>query len=502
MVSRNLEQGIQAIQNGNHEEGGRLVKIALRDQSIAPDIRAVAYLWLAETQSDVEFKIDCYRKALQANPNNTDAQQRLSFYMSQQLPPTEAPSAQQYNQPPQNPQVQQPNNRNMPPDNNQYGQQRQPDFNEFWQGGNNVPPTQQPPQQGGYPQNQQYNQPPQQQSNFWQQNQQPPPQQQGDYPQNRGQADRSYQYPQQNQPPEQKHQPDFWDSFSVPQGGTNMMDTRQLQAANTNYQQQQFPQQPTIMLQRLQRTVGVIGGPNGDGTGFFLTRDGLIATTRFIVGGATRLTILLEDGRQAPGEVVRTFPSFDLALIKANIHLQSLIRVDRNPNIPDGMPLVAATHSGQGLRSQKRATRQRMEAHWIPTLINHLLDAGGNPIFNDQNALVGMLTKNASRSNGYLYGLHISKIIQCAGQYTQEKQQTVGDTAYCDACGIISKAPNLGGFFCENCGNTLPFAKDLARYPQRNMISIYGENHQRPCPNCQSQVGFYKGECMRCGFEL
>ena len=52
------------------------------------------------------------------------------------------------------------------------------------------------------------------------------------------------------------------------------------------------------------RTVGVLGGRNGPGTAFFINQQGLLATTRFVVGGLTRVTIALESAQMIPGQVL------------------------------------------------------------------------------------------------------------------------------------------------------------------------------------------------------
>jgi hypothetical protein len=260
---------------------------------------------------------------------------------------------------------------------------------------------------------------------------------------------------------------------------------------------------PAIYLQQVQRSVGILEGPNGKGTGFFVTRTGLIATTRYIVGGEQIVKIELSDKRVIDGTVVRSFPQYDLAFIQVNVQLDHLLSVHQSLHLTDNTPIIAVTHTGHGLRSTKRATRHETAAYWFPTLINHLRDAGGNPIFTEQdNLLVGMLTKDASRSNGYMYGLHISRIYQCVEQYHQELAQITGNVAYCPACGIISRAPGFGGNYCEHCGNTLPFAIDRTRFPQTHLISLYGETNHHPCPNCASQAGFYQKACLRCGYEL
>src|SRR5690606_4284328 len=67
-----------------------------------------------------------------------------------------------------------------------------------------------------------------------------------------------------------------------------------------------------LTLNEAQRSVGIVGGPNGKGSGLFVTRDGLIATTRYVVGSEESLTIQLASGQTLAGRVLRAFPQFDL----------------------------------------------------------------------------------------------------------------------------------------------------------------------------------------------
>ncbi|MFN8451339.1 MAG: hypothetical protein U0521_22845 [Anaerolineae bacterium] len=65
----------------------------------------------------------------------------------------------------------------------------------------------------------------------------------------------------------------------------------------------------------------IIGGPNGPGTAFFVAQEGVLATTRHVVGGLQQVTVELHIGRQLPGYVVRAYTELDL----------TLIRVEHNP---------------------------------------------------------------------------------------------------------------------------------------------------------------------------
>lgn len=415
-MSRNLEQGVQAIQGGMLEEGARLLRIALKEDQLAANLRAVALLWLAETQPDPKFKIECYRLASEADPSNQDVSQRLSYWLSQQLP------------------------------------------------------TQQEPINPGY--TQEHATPPQQAA------QSSPPVQ-----------DTTGSMPAVS--PQQ---------YSADATG-NMRSVASPRPNTTPEAGGQYGVNPPIYLEDVQRSVGILDGPNGRGTGIFVTREGLIATTRYITGGEEQLQIELMDGRIIPGQVVRSFPDLDISLIQVHVQLSRLLGILRG-EFPDNARFTAVPHAANGLSSAKRATRHQTAPHWFPTMINHLNDAGGNPVFNEENLLVGILTKNASRSNHYMYGFYIMKIYQCVEIYLQEKSQVAGNTIYCRACGQISRAPAFKGHYCESCGTTLPHAIDQARFPQPDLAELYGETAQRACPNCTAKVGFHNGSCLRCGHEL
>jgi hypothetical protein len=156
------------------------------------------------------------------------------------------------------------------------------------------------------------------------------------------------------------------------------------------------------------------------------------------------------------------------------------------------------------LRTSRRESRGELPSQWFPTLLNRLQDAGGDPVFDPQNALVGMMTRNSSRSTGYFYGLHISAIYQCVQLFLQEAQQLAGQGIYCTSCGCSSRAGAFKAYYCETCGAVLPPALEIRRRPLDNVGALYGENMHRPCPNpnCRATVGSYNGVCLRCGTDM
>ncbi len=458
MPFRNMEHGIEAIKSGNLEEGARLMRLALKDEKLTGNLRAVAFIWLAETSPAREFKIKCYNDAISADPTSEQAQQRLARLL--------APPQQNIPQPPR-----------------QIGDtsQLQPPYTP--PPGDTGPP--------GYPYTPQSGDTSQSQSPYTPQSGDTGPLQYP-YRQQFSDSQRLQRYP-----PPKPTDTGMGSAYVPPPTQTESQHLQQQQPYQSPYGTSPQPYNQGIVY----RTAGVLGGPNGPGTAFFVTQDGLMATSRYVVGGVENVRIQLDMGRELPGKVVRAFPEFDLAFIRIHLAVSKLLTVTMQPAVTDNVPLLAIAHNHETMKGARRPTKREIEAHWFPTNINRVTDAGGNPIFDDGNYLVGMLSKNSSRSSPYVYGLHISKVFECLQQYVREMQET-SNRVYCPTCGYTSQAAAFGAFYCEVCGSTLPFARERPRFPQARTENLYGENVHRPCQNCNSRVGYYNGECLRCGHEI
>ncbi len=450
MIDRNFEQAMQAIQSGNLEEGARLLRILLKEE-MPPNIRAVALMWLAETNPDMSFKIECYRQAISADPSNTTVSERLSVLLASQLPPSNpytAGNTPSQGMPPVNP--------NAP-------------YNPYTAG--NTPSQGMPPVNPNAPYN------PYTAGNTPSQGM-PPVNPNAPYnPYTAGNT------PSQGMPPVNPNAPYGSQGLSVnpndPHFGASTM---------------------PIDIAEAQRTVGISGGVNGSATGFFIAHTGIIATTRHAIDAQTSVRVELMDKRTLEGTVIRSFTSLDLALIRVNANVRQLLRATTSPVLMDNTPLIAITHGGEGIRTAKRATRQETAPHWIPTMINSVPnDSGGNPMIESNGTLVGMLTRNHFGTNGYFYALHITAIYQALQLYEQEVAQFNGaEAVYCPQCGALSRAKSMGGHYCETCGSTLPYALQLIRQPNPATAVLYGEHLFAPCTYCGARVGKYDEKCLRC----
>jgi hypothetical protein len=357
MPYRVLQQGIEAVQAGSTSEGLRLIRIALKDDGLSADLKAVGWLWLAEYAPDTATKRAHYNSAIAADPTNPDARARLARLLSPSAPAQAATPA--------------------------------------------TPAAASP-------------------------------------------------------------------APAPSSGNINIAD----------------------------HVASIIGGPRGAGTAFFVSADGLLATTRAVTGGRDHVTVDLHSGRQVNGLVVRSFPELDLSLVRVDAAPPFLLPIIAEQRIPDEAPLWVFHYSGEGMEGAQRPTRRVLAAHWIPTTFKALQDAGGGLLFDGRGLLAGMITRSTSQTSEYFYGLNIYAIRAAVERFQME--QVNARRAYCPACGSSSAAGGAGYFYCETCGTTLPAAQNLARYPVPQAATYYERGTAR-CSACGSAAGIYAGRCLRCG---
>jgi S1-C subfamily serine protease len=420
---RSFQQGVAAIQAGRFDEGRRLLRVALEDDTFVGSLRAMALMWMAEISPNTQEKIRYYTDALSIEPANELAQQKLAELLR-------PPAAR--NQPaPAAPDPTSANNPLVPP---------QPPTPVFQPAGVTISASPVTPRAPTPPQPQ-------------------PPVQVPVY-----------------QQPAAPNPPPIFTPVSTPPAP---MPAAQSQSAA--YQ-----------------VVGIIGGPNGPGSGFFISKDGLVATTRFVIGGLENVTVETETRRQFQGRVVRSFPDLDIAFVYIEQPVNDLLPITPFPAIPDNAPITALAHGGKMVAGRKRETGRAIASHLFPTDVVQVPDAGGCPVFDERYYLVGMLTRNISSSSAYVYGIHIGTVRRCLEAFYNEMRAS-NQRAYCHSCGFVSQAGGAGSYYCENCGSVMPHAANVNRFPTPQTMMYYAENNPVTCPHCYARAGFYNGSCLRCG---
>lgn len=463
-----LQQAIDLMRTGKTEAGARMLQIVIKEPDLTHDFRATAYAWLAESQDDLNFKINCLNRALDSDPTNQLIRSRLNELLAVQ--------PQQPNQV-----MQRPTALPNPP----------PRPSSGYDLPNNVLPDSQPidvikPSMSDSQPIQPINfNPP---TDTWQM----PPHGAGNPP------------PPPNLPPQSGRATGTYPATNMP---NNMGDSQPIYPPNLPNQAGMPPiqQQPKFRLQQTPRVVGIQHGPNGTGTGVFVTTDGIVATTRYAVGGDEEISIELDTGQEVPAQVIRSYPEYDLAFLQVNVTLDRVWPPSQVPVVSDNEAFTVVSFTGTSQRGYKRKSKHQIDPHWIQTSIDttQVPDAGGTAIFDNNNYLLGILTRNHSRETGLTYGLHISHIYACVNQYIHDRQQNP-NAGYCTSCGSMTYAQNFGGYYCETCGTVLPIFESTDRKHMNSpqLLQIYGENLHRACPNCSARAGFHDGHCLRCGYDI
>ena len=247
--------------------------------------------------------------------------------------------------------------------------------------------------------------------------------------------------------------------------------------------------------------IGIVGGLNGPASGAFVNSAGLIATTSYAIGGAERVTVTLDAERHPAGVVARRFPAHDLALI------QTSLRPLRKPSIAppaltaEDSAFIALAYGGARLRGALAQNSSAGARQWLRTTIPpaQLPDAGGNPLYDENGQLLGLLTRNVDGAGNAL-AAKFSHVASLADQLHRD-HLLMPESRYCAACGSLTRAGLYGGRHCETCGAAQALDRAEAALPPQadKLAALYREHAGRPCANCGARVGGYDGRCLRCG---
>lgn len=251
-------------------------------------------------------------------------------------------------------------------------------------------------------------------------------------------------------------------------------------------------------LDELPAVIGIMGGMNGPASGVFVESNGTVATTSYAIGAAEQVTVTLDAERHVAGAVVRRFPHQDLALIETLLRSGSKPSVAPPAMIGEDMSFIALGYGGVKLRGALGQLSRSGARHWLRTTIApvQFSDAGGNPLYDENGQLLGLLTRNVDGA-GHALALKISHVITMAEKEAQERKLML-DSGYCPHCGARTRARLYGGAHCETCGAALS-GDPAAPLQADRLAALNGENARRPCPHCGARVGDYAGRCLRCG---
>ncbi len=264
---------------------------------------------------------------------------------------------------------------------------------------------------------------------------------------------------------------------------------------------QMGPERQRTELDETPPVIGIVGGLNGPASGVFVKGAGLIATTSYAIGSAKHVTVTLDAQRHQAGAVLRRLPTYDLALIETGLRLARASSAAPPSMIAENSAFIALGYGGARLRGALGRLNRRGARHWLRTTIPpvHMPDAGGNPLYDENGQLLGLLTRNVDGAGAAL-AIKMSHIVALAEGLGRDRQ-LMPDAMYCPACGSLTRARSYGGRHCETCGAAQEVDSAEAAMPPQvaKLAALYGEDAGRPCAHCGVRVGSYEGRCLRCG---
>jgi serine protease Do len=147
------------------------------------------------------------------------------------------------------------------------------------------------------------------------------------------------------------------------------------------------------------------------GSGFIVTKDGYVMTNAHVVKGASKITVVLNDGREMDAQVIGSDAHTDIAIIKIEgkefdyLHLGDSDKMDIGEwVVAIGSPFQLEASLTVGVISAKG--RQNLKITDLEDFIqtDAAINPGnsGGPLLNLDSEVIGINTAIVSRSGGYM----------------------------------------------------------------------------------------------------
>ncbi len=237
------------------------------------------------------------------------------------------------------------------------------------------------------------------------------------------------------------------------------------------------------VIRRASPAVVLLKGTRVQGSGFFLTDSGLIATNKHVAEGETSLIAVTASGASLEASVVYVYPKFDLALVKVEgtgIPHLSLADV---ASVRPGQTVVAIGNPGPGLPDT--ATKgivsavgklEREPGTWVQTDAAVNPGNSGGPLLNTSGEVVGINTLKPEDTQGIAFALSASDLLAVLRQFYPNLNASGGEQP--EGIGAVTIASDPQGAEIHVDGKfvgTTPSSFKLAAGPHHIEIKMPGK---------------------------
>jgi serine protease Do len=170
------------------------------------------------------------------------------------------------------------------------------------------------------------------------------------------------------------------------------------------------------IMRRAMPAVVRLDGEHSQGSGFFLTDNGIIATNRHVADGEASFFVVTAAGARMLGKVVYSDPSLDLALVKVDGTGYTRLPLADLTSVRPGATVYAIGNPGGGL--PESVTRgivsgvghvEKHEGTWIQTDAAINPGNSGGPLVDETGEVVGIATfKRVGPDGTKLEGLNFA----------------------------------------------------------------------------------------------
>jgi serine protease Do len=170
------------------------------------------------------------------------------------------------------------------------------------------------------------------------------------------------------------------------------------------------------IVQKSKAAVVLLRSQQGQGSGFFVTETGVIATNAHVARGEQTLSVSFPSGQQSDGKVVYVDPELDIALVKLEGTGYQHLDLADITTVRQGQTVLAIGNPGQGISfsvtkgivSAVGRTRDTSRGTWIQTDTPINPGNSGGPLLNGYGEVVGINTVKVVREDVQGIGFALS----------------------------------------------------------------------------------------------
>jgi S1-C subfamily serine protease len=165
------------------------------------------------------------------------------------------------------------------------------------------------------------------------------------------------------------------------------------------------------MYERIGPSVVFISSEGGFGSGFFVDGDGLVLTSRHVVGRAAQVKVVLSDGRTLPGRVVElAADTIDLALVQVEAKKTPALMLQSKHELRVGSWVASVGHGRGGIWSFNVGMVSNIypagsDRPVFQTQIPLNPGSSGGPVVDRQGRVVGIVTAGIENSNNINFAI-------------------------------------------------------------------------------------------------